>query len=158
MTKFPLSGFCLNLLFSGFLWISGCTNQPALEPTRLRCELKSDPEGISTALPRLGWQCLTTQNQASQTAYQVLVASSHKLLKEKQADLWNSGKVPGSDAAWIQYEGAPLQSRSVAYWKIRVWDQEDVPSRWSEAAHFSVGLLESDDWMCDYIGMKSNDG
>ena len=42
-------------------------------------------------------------------------------------------------------EGIPLQSRSVAYLKVRIWDPDDKSSSWSNTAHFSLGLLEKDE-------------
>lgn len=158
MKKSPLANIFWPLSVSLMLVVSGCMQQSTLKPASLLCELKKNPAGISTDKPRFSWQHLDSENQVEQTAYQVLVASSPRLLNEKGADLWNSGKVPGASSVWVPYEGTPLQSRSVAYWKIRVWDHGDVKSGWSEAAQFSVGLLESGDWNCDYIGMKSDDG
>lgn len=148
--------YCL-LFFATLVLISGCQAEATLKPVRLLCESKSDPVGISTTSPRFQWQSIASEDQQGQTAYQILVASSPFLLTENKADLWNSGKVAGDVSSWVSYLGAPLHSRSVAYWKIRVWDRQDASSRWSEAAHFSVGLLEKDDWKGGYIGMQSDD-
>lgn len=144
-------------LLIALLLMSACTPQASLTPSALLCELKSDPAGISTTSPRFSWQSLTIENQQAQTACQLLVASSPGLLSEGKADLWNSGKLVGDKSTWISYEGKSLQSRSVAYWKVRVWDQDNAASSWSETAHFSVGLLEKDDWKGEYIGMQSDD-
>lgn len=32
------------------------------------------------------------------------------------------------------------------YWKVRVWDADDRPSRWSEPARWSMGPLCEEDW------------
>jgi alpha-L-rhamnosidase len=144
-------------LLLALLIMSGCSPEASLIPTNLLCEAKSDPAGISTTSPRFSWKSTTDKNQQAQTAYQLLVASSPSLLSEDKADLWNSGKLDGDASTWIPYEGKPLRSRSVAYWKIRVWDQKDAVSSWSETAHFSVGLLNKEDWTGEYIGMKSDD-
>ena len=134
-----------------------CSQTSTIKPTYLVCEAKSNPVGISTAIPRFSWQSITSENMQEQSAYQILVASSPDLLNEDKVDLWNSGKVSGSASTWILYKGIPLQSRSIGYWKIRVWDTNDKVSPWSELAHFSVGLLERNDWEGEYIGMRSND-
>jgi alpha-L-rhamnosidase len=131
--------------------------KPVIEPTALLCEGKTNPTGIATTQPGFSWKNEALGNKASQSAYQILVASSPSFLKEGQEDLWNSGKVSASNSVWIPYEGVPLQSRSVACWKIRVWDQNNMPSQWSDLQFFSVGLLNSNDWKGDYIGMSSEE-
>jgi len=124
----------------------------SIEPIDLLCEAKSNPTGIASTLPRFSWKNVAEVNGAGQAAYQILVASSESLLDEEKVDLWNSGKVQDSESVWIKYGGEPLQSRSVACWKIRVWDQNDIPSPWSDTARFSVGLLDTADWSGQYIG------
>jgi len=146
-----------SLLVTAAILVSGCKPSSTLEPAGLQCEAKTDPIGIATSTPRFSWHNMAQENQVEQTAYQVLVASSPGLLSEKKADLWNSGKLSGGASTWIPFDGTPLKSRSVAYWKIRVWDQEDVKSEWSKTAHFVVGLLDNKEWTGEYIGMESLD-
>ena len=134
---------------------SGCTQKSAITPYELLCESKINPTGIATPHPAFSWKNEAKMNKSHQTAYQILMATSASLLKESDADLWNSGKVSGAESVLLPYQGHALQSRSVAYWKVRVWDQNDAPSAWSEIQSFSVGLLNSDDWHADYIGSSS---
>jgi alpha-L-rhamnosidase len=134
--------------------LTGCSQNSLIHPKDLRCEAKTNPTGISTTQPRFNWKNESAINNSSQTARQILVASSPLLLNEAKADLWNSDKVLSSKSVWVPYEGQKLQSGSVAYWKIKVWDQNGVPSQWSDTQHFSVGLLNSGDWNSDYIGMS----
>ena len=51
----------------------------------------------------------------------------------------------------------PLKSRSVCYWKVRIWDEHDRRSEWSSTALFSVGLLEKSDWKASYIGLPGKE-
>jgi alpha-L-rhamnosidase len=44
----------------------------------------------------------------------------------------------------------------VCHWKVQVWDEQDAPSRWSEAAFWSVGLLHAEDWSASWIGLKDD--
>jgi alpha-L-rhamnosidase len=93
-----------------------------------------------------------------QTAYQILVASSEKLLKEGKGDLWDSGKVESDQSLQIVYAGKPLTSRMQCYWKVRVWTFTEPrtlnpePSLWSAPAYWTMGLLEPDDWTAEWIG------
>jgi alpha-L-rhamnosidase len=124
----------------------------------LRCEYLSNPLGINNVNPGLSWKIKSDKNGASQSAYQLLVAGDSTLLTEQNADLWNSGKVSSTASLLVPYDGKQLASRSLAWWKVRVWDENGNASPWSEAAIFSVGLLENTDWSADYIGMPEDDG
>jgi alpha-L-rhamnosidase len=140
---------------TALLIISGCT-EPKNEITLhdLRCENLTDPLGIGTTTPRLSWKIRSDNNGTSQNAYQILVASNKSLLEENDADLWNSGKILSSASIQVPYRGEELSSRSLCYWKVRIWDEDDVVSEWSLPSLFSVGLLSTSDWMADYIGFK----
>jgi len=59
----------------------------------LRCEYLVNPLGMGAAKPRLSWIITSNRRGERQTAYQILVASTRKLLDDDQGDLWDSGKV-----------------------------------------------------------------
>ena len=120
----------------------------------LRCEMLHQPWGIDNTTPALSWKITPGENGLRQTAYQILAASSPDLLTEEKADLWNSGKVVSSESLWVPYAGKALTSRSVVYWQVRAWDQNDKVGGWARGAHFSVGLLDKSLWKGQYIGMK----
>lgn len=134
---------------------TGCMKKSLITPKELLCESRKNPTGIATTQPKFSWKNEAKANKAHQTAYQILMATSASLLEESDADLWNSRKVLSPESVLLLYQGHALQSRSVAYWKIRVWDQNNVHSEWSKTQSFSVGLLNSGDWKADYIGMSS---
>jgi alpha-L-rhamnosidase len=131
--------------------------QPIISVYDLRCENLSGPLGIGTTNPGFSWKIKSSENKTSQKAYQILIASKNNLLNEKYADLWNSGKILSSASVLVPYGGKTLASRSVGYWKIRVWDNNDRQSEWSETAGFSIGLLEKSDWNSSYIGFSGSD-
>ena len=120
----------------------------------LRCEMLSNPWGIDNTKPHLSWKIEAEKQATEQTAYQILAASDKQLLSEEKADLWNSGKIKSPESIWINYAGKLLSSRSVVYWKVRIWSNKEKVSQWSETASFSVGLLNADDWQAEYIGMN----
>jgi hypothetical protein len=82
-------------------------------PTRLRCESFTDPLAIDSERPRLSWLVHDDRRSAIQTAYQVQVASSAKMLAtdDGAADLWDSGKVASDQSVHVEYDGRPLASR-----------------------------------------------
>jgi len=119
----------------------------------LRCEYLNNPLGINNVNPGLSWKIKSQKNGTSQLAYQLLVASDSTLLTEQNADLWNSEKVSSSVSVLVPYHGKRLTSRSAAYWKVRVWDENGNISQWSKVASFTIGLLKNTDWSADYIGL-----
>jgi len=127
-----------------------------LAPERLRCEYLQNPQGIEETVPRLSWIVTSTQRGQKQTAYQILVASSAKILAENDGDLWDTGKVESDETVNIPYDGRPLASRMMCYWKVRSWDKDREPSAWSAPAKWSMGLLDPADWTARYISYKDD--
>src|SRR2546430_9538899 len=144
-------GPCHVVLFLNLL-LSGCS---MLTPTALRCEYKNDPMGIDKTQPRFDWRLTTEMPQMrgqKQGAYQIMVATSEENLLPDFGDLWNSGVVRSDQTSQIVYEGRPLISEQHAYWKVRVWNADNMPSKWSVPAQFSMGLLKPEDWKAKWIG------
>ena len=135
------------------LLISSCGSRYAAKIYDLHCENLIDPVGIGTTSPRFSWKTRSETNGTQQTAFQLLMASDISLLNEKSADLSNSGKVSSPASVLVPYKGRDLKSRSVGYWKVRIWDKKGEVSKWSSIGHFTVGLLGANDWKSDYIGM-----
>jgi alpha-L-rhamnosidase len=130
----------------------------ALAPARLQCESRIDPLGIDVRQPRLSWVLVATEEARrglSQTAFQVLVASDPGKLGSGQGDLWDSGKVTSDQNAQVAYAGKPLGSGQDCWWKLRVWDPANQASPWSQPARWSMGLLATNDWSAQWIGIKA---
>lgn len=145
----------LYLILSALVIITmkGCTN-PDSELTLydLTCENLSQPLGIATTSPRLSWKIRSSVNGTSQKDYQIIAASENRLLGENKADLWNTGKVISGESVLVPWQGKNLTSGLLCYWKVRIWDENNQISEWSEPASFSIGLLEKSDWKAQYIG------
>jgi len=130
----------------------GTANSPVL-PVRLRCELQDAPLGIQTATPRLAWELQSSDSKArglSQSAYEVLVASSPDKLVAGQGDLFSTGSVTSTESSLV-YAGQALDSWTHAYWQVRVRDQAGRLSAWSAPSEFTVGLLATTDWGAQWI-------
>ena len=117
----------------------------------LRCEYMTNPLGVDVAQPRLSWKLESQWRGQKQTAYQILVAASEKMLKDDRADLWDSGKVASDQSIHVVYSGQPLASRTRCYWKVRVWDADDKAGSFSEVATWDMGLLTPQDWKARWI-------
>lgn len=118
--------------------------------TRLRCEYLQNPLGIDELRPRLSWVTESTRRGVRQIAWQVRVASSRERLEQGNTDLWDSGRVETDQSTHIVYNGAPLESRMECHWCVTVWD-ETGNSVTSEAAFWTMGLLEPHDWRARWI-------
>lgn len=124
-------------------------------PTYLRSEYLVDPLGIDAARPRLSWIITSPERGQRQTAWQILVSSTPEALDNNEGDLWDSGKVDGNETAHIAYGGRPLRSHEVCHWKVRTWDKDGRASPWSEAARWSMGILQPADWRGEWIGFDA---
>ncbi|HEV2325800.1 MAG TPA: family 78 glycoside hydrolase catalytic domain [Terracidiphilus sp.] len=126
--------------------------EPASPPTHLRCEYLDNPVGIDTPHPRFFWWIEQDGRGASQSAYQILVATSPAILSQNRGDQWDSGKTNSPDTIQVAYAGKPLQTGKDYYWKIRYWDNNGNPSPYSAVARFSMGIMSPQEWKGSWIG------
>ncbi|MDR0412551.1 MAG: hypothetical protein LBH61_01920, partial [Dysgonamonadaceae bacterium] len=142
-------------LFMFLLWTAGCgVAAGPVAVVDLRCEHLVDPLGIDTETPRLSWKLQDGRHTRGkrQTAYRILVATAPDKLTVGKADVWDSGVVSSGQSHLVAVlPEMPLQSGGDYYWKVQVRDERGIPSGWSEAARFSMGLLNRSDWKGEWI-------
>ncbi|MES1210458.1 MAG: alpha-L-rhamnosidase N-terminal domain-containing protein, partial [Pseudomonadota bacterium] len=126
--------------------------QSPIVPQRLRGELRDSPLGVQTATPRLSWELAAAGGARglTQSAYEVLVATSPEVLASGQGDLMATGLIASSEQRTV-YSGKALASLAHVYWKVRVRDQGGALSAWSAPAELTVGLLAVSDWSAQWI-------
>jgi len=117
-----------------------------LNPVELRCEWARDPLGVDVPKPRLSWKLESELRGDKQTAYEILVASSEKLLQQDKGDLWNSKRVRSEESVQVSYGGKMLTASQRVFWKVRVWNVDGEPGRWSKTAAWTMGLPYLEDW------------
>lgn len=144
----------LILLFTSLITLQ--TNAQTLE--KLRCEYQETPMGLEVLNPRLSWQMKATSRGAKQTAYQILVADNEADLKKDNGNVWNSGMVKSEQSIKIDYEGKPLESRKRYFWKVKIWNEKNKPTSYSEATWWEMALLKKEDWSAHWIGKNGTDG
>lgn len=140
----------LTVLFFLFNFM-GFSSEIATSTGDLRCEYLKNPLGIDAKTPRFSWKITSSENNQVQTAYQLLVASSPKLLKPGKADLWDSGKINSDESIQVEYRGKALNSRQKCYWTVKIWDKNKKETRWAPHAGFEMGLLNENDWQSQWI-------
>lgn len=133
--------------------MNGCAS---IRPAQLRCEYRENPLGIDTDTPRLSWVPDSDKRGQNQTAYHVLVASAPEILATDQGNLWDSTKVASNETIQIHYRGSRLGLGQQCWWKVRVWDQADRISEWSEINSWTMGLFDASGSGAHWIGPVPN--
>jgi len=122
--------------FCGLPWAHA-----AVTATDLRVGKVVNPVGVDAAKPVFSWRMEAKASGAAQTAYQIEVAG-----------VWNSGKTVSDRSVAIPYGGPALESGRTYDWRVRIWDETDQASLWSETAHWTMGKLKQADWSARWIG------
>jgi alpha-L-rhamnosidase len=123
-----------------------------LSPHTLICEYLVNPIGLDVHRPRLSWQSSAQNRGARQTAYHIRVGENPAALAGAAAGIvWDTGKVVSEHSLHIPYAGPPLQPGQRCYWQVRVWDERDTASAWSDTAFWELGLLDSSGWQAEWI-------
>jgi len=124
-----------------------------LKVYHLRCEGMTNPLGIDNTEPHFSWKMLS-ETPEMQEFYEIEVASDPALLEEGEADLWKSGKVKSSSGVMIPYQGTPLNSGQLCWWKVRISTDKGRTTE-SQIQKFSIGKLSGNDFTGRFIGSDS---
>ncbi|MEZ5106676.1 MAG: family 78 glycoside hydrolase catalytic domain [Draconibacterium sp.] len=155
MKKYNLNKwFCTNIalfisVVNGLLLISNSVlagESNLLKINNLRCENLSDLQSLDRQFPGFGWVLESKERGQKQTAYQIIVTDSEGNL------MWNSEKIDSSESSYVKYAGKLLKSSSDYYWKVRVWDKDDKPGKYTTRAHFATAFMDQKDWKAHWIG------
>ncbi|MFF0340382.1 family 78 glycoside hydrolase catalytic domain [Kribbella sp. NPDC004875] len=122
-----------------------------LTPRSLQTEYAVRPIGVDIPKPRFSWVADASGYGATQTAYQILVASAPELLTAEQADVWESGRIDSARTFGIEYDG-PAAARTRYHWTVRLWDGDDQAGEWAAPEFFETGLLEEGFGSAQWIG------
>ncbi|WP_299012555.1 family 78 glycoside hydrolase catalytic domain [uncultured Polaribacter sp.] len=155
MNKKSIFNSCFAFVIS-LLVLSACKKQPILEKAidLSISEGFKNPLGFYDTTPTFSWKLPALENIKSQSAYQIVAASSPDLLPNNP-DLWDSKKQETAQSIWVKYQGKQLQSRQKVYWQIKYWNQNNEVSKWSETNHFELGLLNNSDWKAKWVGLDT---
>ncbi|MEK3878850.1 glycoside hydrolase family 78 protein [Paenibacillus sp. FSL M7-0420] len=112
-----------------------------------RVEYQENPLGLDIRLPRFSWQLHTDERDVRQQAYQLQVAGA----ADFGSVWWDSGRVESGESLHIELKGLELQSRQIYYYRVKIWDQHNRPTEWSQAAWWEMGLLSPEEWTAEWI-------
>lgn len=148
--KFSLQTIALIFLLSAFSSVTFAKTQVS----NLVTEYHVNPIGIDIKVPRLSWQILSDKENVLQTAYEIRVADSKSNLTKKSKQVWATGKVASNKSVNVSYEGSVLKSMQRFYWQVRIWDNNNKASDWSEPNFWEMGILEPESWTASWITLK----
>ena len=113
-----------------------------------------NPIGFYNPKPTFSWVLPTSDVAKSQSAYQIVVASTKDVLPNNP-DLWDSKKQESAQSTFVNYQGSALQSRQKVFWQVRYWNQDGTASEWSDINTFELGLLNNSDWQAKWAGLDT---
>jgi len=125
-----------------------------LKVTKLRCEYKENPIGIDVLKPRLSWIISSDKKHTLQTNYQIQVSKEDESFNKI---IWDSGKVTSDNSIGVEYEGEDPLSSTIYYYRVRVWEQSNSVSEWSEVSYWEMGLLSEKEWIAEWITSSQED-
>lgn len=133
-------------IFCLFLFLSCSLFGQQVGVFNLKCQYRQNPLGVEEPSPAFSWQILSQGRNVKQTAYHILVSDDKQLLEKGTGNIWDSKKRNLDQSIQVIYNGRPLESGKVYYWKVKVWDNQNSFSDWSSIAFWQMGLLQKADW------------
>lgn len=117
-------------------------SESLISPTDLRVEYLRNPHAVDSPNPRLSWKVKAVNESKhpqnlTQKAYQIMVASSPKLLVAKKPDLWDTKEVFSDNTFDIRYEGKSLESGQTVFWTVRAWDNINETPDYTKVSIFN---------------------
>jgi len=128
-----------------------------LAPSELRCGGVKEPLAIADAQPQLSWQLNASSHAlhgVNEIAYRIQVTDANSGFAHEDSILWDSGVVHDSSSFGIAYAGPPLNAGHAYWWRVRVWDEHNHPSGWSEIAHWAQAPV----WHAVWITAHGSEG
>ncbi|MGM8360952.1 glycoside hydrolase family 78 protein [Flavobacterium sp. ARAG 55.4] len=102
----------------------------------LTCNSTTNPLAVSTQNPVFSWKIVAKKFDVSQTAYQLVIASTKEKLNANEGDVWDSGKVISNASQDVKYAGKTLKNGTKYFWKVRIWYSNRKVTQWSNVAYF----------------------
>jgi alpha-L-rhamnosidase len=151
ITNANIKALCLALLFSLSLTLATANPIiPVVTTIALKCEHLIMPIGLDSPHPRLSWMLNDSRQSAVQTAYRVSIAKESTSLLKNQQLFWTTGKVAGSQNL-IAYSGPVLEPFTKYYWKVEVWDKDEMPTSSVPISTFETGMIKMANWKGTWI-------
>ncbi|WP_394171900.1 family 78 glycoside hydrolase catalytic domain [Thalassotalea litorea] len=155
LTRLP-SVLLLLALLNVTMLLQGCQSDDAPLLGKAPVELSvgegvTNPLGYYESEPRFSWQLANDAIGNFQSAYQIQLSTQNPEFSKANV-YWDSGKVDSERNSWVRYSGSILRSRDKVFWRVRIWDDKQRVSNWSQVQSMELGLLNNSDWQAQWIG------
>lgn len=124
-----------------------------LKAIELRCEYLINPVGIGETKPRFSWKLESDSKNVIQATYRIQFATD----KYFDTILWDTGTICSSDSIHIEYNGPGLVSSTRYFYRVKISDNHDQQSPWSDAAYFETAMLDNFLWKAQFITPEDTD-
>ena len=96
-----------------------------------------NPIGIDKTHPKFSWKLKSDDRNTYQTAYEIRVFTNSTY--DENDLVWASNITVSNQSIHIKYNGNILKSSTKYYWQVRVWNQNQKVSAWSEVSWWQMG-------------------
>jgi len=139
------------IYLSFFLFFSNLTFGQNIQIAHLKTDHQTTPLGFDNPVPEFSWIDQSSERGMLQTAFEIQVSNDQEKLDAGIGNFWQTGKISGNQTFGIPYSGKTLQSFTRYFWKVRVWNQHDEVSEWSQPSWFETGMMKPTDWKAKWI-------
>lgn len=149
--------FTLSLVFCGTIIAPvgiGRAESAAPQIDKMTTEHLVNPVGIDIAKPRFSWTAVSSARAQKQSAYALQVSEADPLFSGALA--WDTGIVESPKQTLVEYDGSPLKSATVYYWRVKTTDANGIASDWSETASFTTAIMDTAEWSAAWIAPATN--
>jgi alpha-L-rhamnosidase len=153
----------LAITAAGLLSVSSAIAQDSISshlaaPTDLLTAGMAEPLALTEEKPEFSWRDIDSApslHGVKQAGFQIRIASSSRGLTAGNTLLWDSGKTPGTATSVHagSYSGPAFEPQHEYVWQVRVWDEKDQASPWSQPAHWT----QAPTWRARWIAADSTD-
>ena len=125
--------------------------------TNLKVEAQNGWIVTDAALPRLSWEINAVSLKTELIGYELIIAKNKAEAENGIGSIWTSKIIAIENGPWTLFNAGNLESRTEAWWRVRPVFKDKSTGKWSEIAHFEVGLKNGNDWNSKWIGMNAAD-
>lgn len=123
----------------------------------LRVNGAAEPMSVNPSDVVFSWRLTGDERANEWTAYQVQLFDKKSSEREEAEAVWDSGKLELQET-YTTYTGPALESSSLYWWRVSVWDREQMSE--SVPARFGTGLLTREwraEWIWSHTEVRCND-
>ena len=118
---------------------------------KIYVENKTNPCGIDVDYPRLSWQLTSDRRDVSQSAFDIRVSESLTDLLAGNKLIFHTGKIPSEQSVYVLFTGNTLDPMTKYYWQVKVWDDRDKESKWSNPSWWIMGMRNPQNWTAQWM-------